>query len=93
VSFAECKWGFAECPMHSAKNAYPVVSVNCKHGCLDRLEADVHYSYVRASKRTIQIDWKHLRKQASRRALFRSIGVAEPHNVDDGAEEARYGAL
>jgi hypothetical protein len=23
--FAECKWGFAECPRHSAKSLFPVV--------------------------------------------------------------------
>jgi hypothetical protein len=23
--FAECKWGFAECPGHSAKSLFPVV--------------------------------------------------------------------
>jgi hypothetical protein len=26
-AFAEYKWGFAECLMHSAKNTYPVVRV------------------------------------------------------------------
>lgn len=36
-----------------------------KHGCLDRLEFDVHYSDVQTSKCTIQIDWSTSRsKQA-----------------------------